>query len=161
MYCYSLTLFSQLKVSRKSNFYDADLFIYNKRFYKHFPTLHKKSLERACLFRGSTGYHVLNNLSKTFHISPLFKTYILYWRKILRSTVALGSIPELPAETCKEIKASEEGQAVSGEYWFDSIVPGKTVLAPCGMETEGELYFTTERNAFFLKKMFHFTISAL
>ena len=50
----------------------------------------------------------------------------------------LGSIPELPAETCKEIKASEGGQAVSGEYWFDSIIPGETVLAHCDMEKEGK-----------------------
>jgi len=51
----------------------------------------------------------------------------------------LGSIPELPAETCKEIKASEVGQAVSGKYWFDSIIPGETVLAHCDMEKEGKL----------------------
>ena len=49
----------------------------------------------------------------------------------------LGSIPQLPAETCKEIKASEGGEAVSGKYWFDSIIPGKTVLAHCDMENEG------------------------
>ena len=52
-------------------------------------------------------------------------------------SVPLGSIPELPAETCKEIKASEGEQAVSGKYWFDSIIPGKTVLAHCDMKTEG------------------------
>ena len=51
----------------------------------------------------------------------------------------LGSIPELPAETCKEIKASEGGQAVSGQYWFDSIIPGETVLAHCDMKKEGKL----------------------
>ena len=51
----------------------------------------------------------------------------------------LGSIAELPAETCKEIKASDEGQAVSGEYWFDSIIPGQTVLAHCDMKKEGKL----------------------
>jgi len=49
----------------------------------------------------------------------------------------LGSISELPAETCKEIKASQGGQAVSGKYWFDSIIPGQSVLAPCDMDTEG------------------------
>ena len=51
----------------------------------------------------------------------------------------LGSIPELPAETCKEIKASEAGQAVSGEYWFDSIIPGEAVLAHCDIKKEGKL----------------------
>ena len=54
------------------------------------------------------------------------------------STVPLGSIPELPAESCKEIKVSEGPLTVSGMYWFDSIMPGKTVLAHCNMETEGK-----------------------
>ena len=52
--------------------------------------------------------------------------------------VALGSIPELPAETCKEIKASE-GQAVSGKYWLSNIKPGMAELAYCDMNTEGRL----------------------
>jgi len=53
--------------------------------------------------------------------------------------VSLGSIPEFPAETCTEIKASEGGQAVSGKYWFDSILAGQVVFAYCDMETEGNL----------------------
>ena len=52
--------------------------------------------------------------------------------------VALASIPELPAETCKEIKASGFGQVVSGKYWLSGINPGMAVLAHCDMETEGE-----------------------
>ena len=44
---------------------------------------------------------------------------------------------ELPAESCKEIKASEGEQAVSGKYWFDSIRLMKTILAHCDMGTEG------------------------
>ncbi|XP_078382553.1 uncharacterized protein LOC144665226 isoform X4 [Oculina patagonica] len=50
--------------------------------------------------------------------------------------VPLGSRRDLPAETCKEIKLSEGDQAVSGEYWFDSIIPGETVLAHCDMKKE-------------------------
>ena len=53
-------------------------------------------------------------------------------------SVPLGSIPELPAKSCHEIKASEGGQATSGKYWLDSIKPGKTVLAICDMNTEGK-----------------------
>ena len=52
-------------------------------------------------------------------------------------SVPLGSIPELPAETCKEIKASE-GQAVSKKYWLSTIKPGIPVLAHCDMNTDGE-----------------------
>ena len=55
--------------------------------------------------------------------------------------VPLGSIPELPAESCHEIKASEGGQAVSGTYWFYSIVPDKVALAYCDMKTEGNFTF--------------------
>ena len=51
--------------------------------------------------------------------------------------VPLGSIPELPAETCKEIKASEGGQAVSGKYWFVECKTRKSVLTHCDMDTEG------------------------
>ena len=51
--------------------------------------------------------------------------------------VPLGSIPELPAESCHEIKASEGGQTVTGTYWFYSIIPDKITLAYCDMTTEG------------------------
>ena len=33
---------------------------------------------------------------------------------------------------------SEGGEAISGKYWFHSIVPKRTFLAPCDMKTEGE-----------------------
>lgn len=57
--------------------------------------------------------------------------------------VPLGSIPELPSQSCAEIKASEGEKAFSGKYWLDSIIPGKVVLAHCDMETEGKLRFET------------------
>ena len=53
------------------------------------------------------------------------------------SIAPLGSIPELPAESCEEIKASEGQQVVSGQYWIYSAIHGKAVLAYCDMETEG------------------------
>ncbi|KAL9961085.1 hypothetical protein ACROYT_G029966 [Oculina patagonica] len=59
----------------------------------------------------------------------------LYFRRDM-NRVPLGSIPELPAETCSEIKLSEGGQAVSDKYWFYSIIPGKTVQAHCDMKNE-------------------------
>ena len=49
--------------------------------------------------------------------------------------------PELPTETCKEIKTSEFGQVVSGKYWLSGIKPGMAVLAYCDMETEGKYIF--------------------
>ena len=52
--------------------------------------------------------------------------------------MALASIPELAAETCKEIEASEEGKAVSGRYWLNTIIPGTPALVYCEMKAEGE-----------------------
>ena len=46
----------------------------------------------------------------------------------------LGSIPELPADSCEEIKASEGRQAVSGSYWLDSMNSGDPILVFCYME---------------------------
>ncbi|KAM7441809.1 hypothetical protein ABFA07_009208 [Porites harrisoni] len=60
-----------------------------------------------------------------------------YYRRDLKR-VPLGSIQELPAESCEEIKRSE-GHAVSGKYWFSSLKSGTSVLAYCNMETNGRL----------------------
>ena len=51
--------------------------------------------------------------------------------------VPLGSVPELPAESCAEIRASEGEDVVSGNYWFDSVKPGEVVLARCDMSKLG------------------------
>ena len=70
-----------------------------------------------------------------------------YDRKRLNRTmlfvflVPLGSVPELPAESCAEIKASEGEDAVSGNYWIDSIKPGEVVLARCDMSKLGKSTF--------------------
>lgn len=57
--------------------------------------------------------------------------------------VLIGSVAELPAETCKEIKASDGERATSGKYWFDSLLPGEVIQAECNMETEGNLHLMT------------------
>ncbi|CAH3157121.1 unnamed protein product [Pocillopora meandrina] len=51
-------------------------------------------------------------------------------------SILIGSVAELPAETCKEIKASDGERATSGKYWFDSLLPGEVIQAECNMETE-------------------------
>ena len=53
-------------------------------------------------------------------------------------SVPLGSVPELPAESCTEIRASEGENAVSGNYWFDVIKPGEVVRARCDMSKLGK-----------------------
>ena len=50
----------------------------------------------------------------------------------------LGSIPELPADSCKEIKASEgREQAVNGSYWLDLEKNGDPLNLYCDMTTDG------------------------
>ena len=44
----------------------------------------------------------------------------------------MGSIPELPAESCAEIKASEGENVVSGIYWLESTSNGSAIQAYCG-----------------------------
>ncbi|XP_022810601.1 uncharacterized protein LOC111347641, partial [Stylophora pistillata] len=78
----------------------------------------------------------LNNRTKEARPEDYVPNVERYYFKRDLNRVPLGSIPELAAETCQEIKLSEGGQAVSGKYWFSSIVPAKTVLAPCDMKTE-------------------------
>ena len=46
--------------------------------------------------------------------------------------VPLGSIQELPAESCSEIKASEGNEMVNGDYWiYSDGNRGQTILARC------------------------------
>ena len=66
--------------------------------------------------------------------------FFLHFLVFLFSILAiLGAIPELPADSCKEIKASEGGQVVSGKYWLNFIKPDTAVLAHCDMKTEGRV----------------------
>ncbi|KAK2548955.1 Uromodulin [Acropora cervicornis] len=53
--------------------------------------------------------------------------------------VSLGAIKEVPATSCREIKASEGARAVSGKYWLDSIKPGQVTLVSCDMRTGSEI----------------------
>ena len=50
----------------------------------------------------------------------------------------LGSISDLPALSCREIKASEGKDTISGKYWLDPTSSGKAVLIYCDMINEGK-----------------------
>ena len=51
--------------------------------------------------------------------------------------VPLGSIQELPAETCSEIKASKGNEMVNKEHWiYSEENAGEAILARC----EGEAF---------------------
>ncbi len=49
----------------------------------------------------------------------------------------LGSVPELPADSCEEIKASEGGHTLSGNYWLEVKKSGNPFKAYCDMTTDG------------------------
>ena len=50
----------------------------------------------------------------------------------------LGSIPELPARSWREITASEGKNTTSNKYWLDPSGTGKAVLVYCDMNLEGK-----------------------
>ena len=54
--------------------------------------------------------------------------------------VPLGSIPQLPAWSCGEIKSSEGVHMVSGSYWLhSSVTPGEVSLVHCDVNAiDGE-----------------------
>jgi len=60
-----------------------------------------------------------------WHDLSILKCFLLYY------AVPLGSIQELPAESCSEIKASEGNEMVKGNYWMYSDGNGQTILARC------------------------------
>jgi len=50
--------------------------------------------------------------------------------------VPLGSIPELPAHSCQEIRSSEGKGTISSKYWLDPNGNGTAVLVYCDMNLE-------------------------
>ena len=61
------------------------------------------------------------------------------WHQIsYLSQVRIGTLPEMPAESCQEIKESEGEYAVDGMYWMHFFDIGKIVLAHCDMTTLGK-----------------------
>ncbi|XP_022797968.1 antigen WC1.1-like [Stylophora pistillata] len=76
----------------------------------------------------------LNNRTKEARPEDFVKEEDRYYMAKGPKRVPLGSTRELPAESCKEIKASEGGQAVSGYYWLDTTRSGNSILARCDMK---------------------------
>ncbi|XP_078380544.1 uncharacterized protein LOC144663458 [Oculina patagonica] len=77
----------------------------------------------------------LNNRTKEARPEDFVKDRDRYYMKKASKRVPLGSIPELSAASCGEIKANEGAQAVSGDYWLYSKISGNSILAHCDMET--------------------------
>jgi len=75
----------------------------------------------------------LNNRTKEARPEDFVPDSDRLYVKRMMERVSLGSVRELPAESCAEIRASEGESAVSGNYWLDSNKTGDVVLAPCDM----------------------------
>ena len=74
----------------------------------------------------------------SYNSLPVFVSQLLFnlgSRIIISLAVAIGSMPEVPAESCIEVKTSENG--CDGKYWLSGIIPGTPVFAYCDMKTEG------------------------
>ncbi|KAL9963785.1 hypothetical protein ACROYT_G027325 [Oculina patagonica] len=82
----------------------------------------------------------LNNRTKEARPEDFVKNSDRYYMRKAPNRVPLGSIPELPADSCREIKASEGGQAVSGHYWLDLEKNGNPLKVYCDMTTDGGWY---------------------
>ncbi|KAL9963780.1 hypothetical protein ACROYT_G027320 [Oculina patagonica] len=79
----------------------------------------------------------LNNRTKEARPEDFVNDRDRYYMRKAPNRVPLGSIPELPADSCKEIKASEGAQAVSGYYWLDLERNGNPLKVFCDMTTDG------------------------
>ena len=84
---------------------------------------------------------IIYSFNQSFYSSrPRFSNHALVsltscLRIIISLAAAIGSIPEVPAESCNEVKTSENGR--DGKYWLSSIIPGTPVFAYCDMKTGG------------------------
>ena len=76
-------------------------------------------------------------------------------------TVPLGSIPELPAQSCQEIKLSEGKDTVSNMYWLDESGKGNAVLDYCDMAISGKTLKKLNKMIFSLETLFFYSLHAL
>lgn len=113
--------------------------------YKTFKTSSVLECDQACNddFRCQSFNYVfleniceLNNRTKEARPEDFIFNPRRYYSRRKKKLVLIGSVAELPAETCKEIKASDGERATSGKYWFNSLLPGEVIQAECNMETE-------------------------
>ncbi|XP_066022423.1 uncharacterized protein [Pocillopora verrucosa] len=75
----------------------------------------------------------LNNRTKEARPENFLPAPSWFYIRRLNGRAPLGSIPELPAISCLEIKASEGKNTISGKYWLDPTGTGKAILINCDM----------------------------
>ncbi|RMX60857.1 hypothetical protein pdam_00023822 [Pocillopora damicornis] len=78
----------------------------------------------------------LNNCTKEARPENFLSAPAWFYIRRLKGRPPLGSIPELPALSCHEIKASDGKHTISGKYWLDPTRKGKAKLIYCNMVNE-------------------------
>ncbi|XP_078364720.1 uncharacterized protein LOC144649139 [Oculina patagonica] len=78
----------------------------------------------------------LNNRTKEARPENFRSDPARFYIRRLNGRAPLGSIPELPAQSCQEIKASEGKDTISSKYWLDPTGTGMAVLVYCDMNVE-------------------------
>ncbi|KAL9974363.1 hypothetical protein ACROYT_G011387 [Oculina patagonica] len=78
----------------------------------------------------------LNNRTKEARPENLRSAPAWFYKRRLSDRAPLGSILELPAQSCQEIKASEGKDTISSKYWLDPTGTGTAVLVYCDMNLE-------------------------
>ena len=79
--------------------------------------------------RKTIAFWAMENLKHIYSIMILEKS--IFEKCYLYHAVPLGSIQELAADSCSEIKASEGNEMVNGDYWIYSDGNGQIILARC------------------------------
>ncbi|XP_066026864.1 uncharacterized protein [Pocillopora verrucosa] len=78
----------------------------------------------------------LNNRTKDARPENFRSDPAWFYIRRLNGRAPLGSIPELPARSCREITASEGKDTPSNNNWLDPSGTGKAVLVYCDMNLE-------------------------
>lgn len=101
----------------------------------------------------SYNYHMekniceLNNRTKEARPENLRSNTSWFYIRRLIERVPLGSIPELAASSCQEVKASEGPDIISTKYWLDPNESGKPFLFYCDMNRE-VIHYQTSKTEF-------------
>ena len=97
-------------------------------------TLLRGLFQNTCSRATQLIFHLSTAPVRVFQIIFLL-SLTSYLRIVISLAAAIGSISQVPAESCNEIKTSEKGP--NGKYWLSSIIPGTPVFAYCDMSTGG------------------------
>ncbi|KAL9989353.1 hypothetical protein ACROYT_G003894 [Oculina patagonica] len=73
----------------------------------------------------------LNNRSKETRPDDYITDQKRIYMTVSFNRVPIGSVPEVPAVSCLEIKAIEGEEAVSGDYWLDRHRTGEAIQIYC------------------------------